>query len=140
VTFQVAAAGTAPLAYQWSFNGTNLAGATAGTLLLTNVQPAQAGSYAVVITNVAGSVTSSAASLAVLPAGAIISISLSVGAGVSITFPSQAGLNYVLEYKTALDDPAWTPLLPAMTATSGSMVLQDTNTPAASRYYRVLRE
>ena len=96
--FTVTATGTAPLVYQWAFGGTNLAGATADTLLLTNVEPAQAGSYSVVITNVAGSVTSSVASLIVLPTGAIISISLSVGAEVSITFPSVAGAGYVLEY------------------------------------------
>ena len=43
VTFQVAATGTAPLAYQWRFNGTNLAGASGTSLTLTNVQAAQAG-------------------------------------------------------------------------------------------------
>ena len=140
VTFQVAATGTAPLGYQWTFNDTPLTGASADTLLLAAVQPAQAGSYAVVITNTAGSVTSSAASLTVSPASAIISISLSVGAGVSITFPSVAGVSYVLDYKDSLDDPAWTPLPPATTATGSVMVLPDTNTPTASRYYRVRRE
>jgi uncharacterized repeat protein (TIGR01451 family) len=79
-------------------------------------------------------------SLTVLPVGAIISISLSAGTGVSIAFPSQAGLNYVLEYKISLDDPTWTPLLPATAATGSVMALQDTNAPAASRYYRVRRE
>jgi hypothetical protein len=138
--FTVTATGTTPFVYQWAFDGTNLPGATAATLLLTNVAPAEAGSYAVVITNAAGSVTSLVASLTVLPAGAPISIGLSAGAGVSISFLSQTGLNYVLEYKNSLDDPAWTPLPPATAATNGAMVLQDTNTPTASRYYRVLRE
>ena len=74
-----------------------------------------------------------------IPAGATIGISLSPGTGVSINFPSQAGFNYVLEYKNALNDPAWTPL-PAVAGTGGVMVLQDTNAPVASRYYRVLRQ
>jgi hypothetical protein len=134
------AAGTMPLVYQWAFDGTNLAGATANTLLLTNVEPSQAGGYAVVITNVAGSATSSVASLTVLPTGTIISISLSVGAEVSITFPSVAGVSYALEYKDSLDDPAWTALPPATTATGSVLVLQDTNTPTAGRYYRVRLE
>jgi hypothetical protein len=138
--FSVTATGTASLGYQWAFDGTNLAGATADTLLLTNVEAAQAGSYAVVITNVAGSVTSLVASLTVAPAGAIISISLSAGTGVSIAFPSVAGLSYVLDYKNSLDDPTWTPLPPATTAAGSALVLQDTNTPTASRYYRVRRE
>ena len=65
------ATGTTPLVYQWAFEGTNLAGATADTLLLTNVAPSQAGGYAVVITNVAGALTSLLASLAVLVPPAI---------------------------------------------------------------------
>jgi uncharacterized repeat protein (TIGR01451 family) len=139
-SFTVTATGTTPLVYQWVFDGTNLAGATADTLLLTNVQPSQGGSYAVVITNVVGSLTSSVANLTVLPSEAVISLTWLGGAGVSITFPSPAGLNYVLEYKDSLDDPAWTLLTPAMATTNGVMVLQDTNTPTASRFYRVLRE
>ena len=64
VTFQVTTT-VHPLADQWALNGTNLAGATTDTVPLTNVQPAQAGSYAVVITNMAGSITSGVASLTV---------------------------------------------------------------------------
>ena len=51
VTFQVAASGTAPLRYQWTFRGTNLAAGTTNSLLLSNVQMPQAGGYAVVVTN-----------------------------------------------------------------------------------------
>jgi uncharacterized repeat protein (TIGR01451 family) len=139
VTFRVTTTGTSPLAYQWAFNGTNLTGATTNTLLLTNVQPIQAGSYAVVITNMAGSITSGVASLTVLVPIAISSVSLASPA-VSITFPSEAGLSYLLEYKTFLDDPTWTPLSPAVPGTGGVMTLQDTNPPADSRYYRLRSE
>jgi len=65
-TFSVAATGTPPLNYQWFFCGTNIAGATANPFTLANVQLTNAGNYSVVITNIAGSVTSSAASLTVL--------------------------------------------------------------------------
>jgi len=64
--FAVTATGTAPLSYQWSFNHTNLLGATNATLVLPNVQPAQAGSYAVVVSNIVGSTNSLAALLTVL--------------------------------------------------------------------------
>jgi uncharacterized repeat protein (TIGR01451 family) len=136
VTFQVTAAGTAPLIYQWVFAGTNLAGATTDTLLLTNVQPSQAGTYAVVITNVAGSITSSVASLTVLVPITMSGVSLASPA-ISISFPSETGLSYFLEYKNLLSDPAWTPLSVAVPGTGGVMTLQDTNTPVASRYYRL---
>ena len=63
VTLGVTAAGTGPLAYQWQFNGANLAGATAATLMLVNLTATNAGAYRVVVTNGAGSATSAAADL-----------------------------------------------------------------------------
>ena len=68
VTFSVAASGTAPLSYQWRKDGTNLAGATTNTCSLAGAQSSDAGSYTVVVTNTAGSVTSAAAILTVNPA------------------------------------------------------------------------
>ena len=65
--FTVAAVGTKPFAYQWSFNQTNLDGMTNATLTLTDVQFDQAGAYAVVITNIYGSTQSSNANLMVIP-------------------------------------------------------------------------
>lgn len=65
-TFSVTATGSPPLSYQWLFSGTNLAGATTNPFTLANVQLTNAGNYSVVITNLVGSVTSSAASLTVL--------------------------------------------------------------------------
>jgi hypothetical protein len=69
VTFRSEAGGTSPLTYQWLFNGTNArTGLTADpTLRLTNVQPAQAGPYAVVAANLAGAVTSPPVMLSVIP-------------------------------------------------------------------------
>ena len=64
--FTVTAGGTAPLAYQWYFNGANIAGATNPLLVLGNVQLTNTGTYYVVVTNLAGSVTSSNAHLAVV--------------------------------------------------------------------------
>ena len=65
VTFSVAVGGTRPLSYQWSFGGSALDGATNASLTLTNVQFSQAGNYSVVITNVAGTASSSNATLSV---------------------------------------------------------------------------
>jgi hypothetical protein len=49
-----------PVGYQWQWNGTNIAGATASSLVLTNVQPTNTGTYNVVITNFIGTNISSA--------------------------------------------------------------------------------
>ena len=64
-TFSVVAGGTQPIFYQWSFNGTNILGATNTLLTLTNVQFTTAGNYAVVVANAYGSVASSNALLTV---------------------------------------------------------------------------
>ncbi len=73
-TFSVAATGTPLLRYQWQFAAANLSGATQSTLVLTNVQPDQAGLYSVTIANAAGSITSSNATLIVGPQRAAVRI------------------------------------------------------------------
>ena len=62
-TFTVTADGAPPLVYRWFFAGAALPGATATNLVVTNVQSANFGNYWVVITNSAGAVTSTVASL-----------------------------------------------------------------------------
>ncbi len=62
-SFFVVAADTRALTYQWRFNGTNIGGATNDALLRQNVSTNNEGSYAVVLTNPSGSVTSAPALL-----------------------------------------------------------------------------
>lgn len=64
-TFTVAATGTAPLSYQWTWNGSPIAGATDSTYSLPSVSVADAGTYAVTVSNGAGTVTSRGATLVV---------------------------------------------------------------------------
>jgi len=64
-SFTAVAAGTAPIGYQWSKNGTPISGATSPTLSLSNVQTADDGSYTVIASNSVGSVTSNPAQLTV---------------------------------------------------------------------------
>jgi hypothetical protein len=63
--FAVTATGTAPLQYQWLRNGTVINGETSPMLRLPAVSSANAGNYSVVVTNAAGSDTSTAATLTV---------------------------------------------------------------------------
>jgi hypothetical protein len=62
-SISVGVLGTPPFSYQWQFNSTNIPGATNFTLIATNVQAANLGNYGVVVTNIAGSIISSNASL-----------------------------------------------------------------------------
>ncbi|HEX4644257.1 MAG TPA: immunoglobulin domain-containing protein, partial [Verrucomicrobiae bacterium] len=88
VTFTVAATGTAPLGFQWRFNGANLSGATNPTLTLANVQPAQAGSYSVRVSNPYGSAQSGNAQLTVNVPALITNqpMSLATAAGSTVSF------------------------------------------------------
>ena len=100
-TFTVEATGTAPLAYQWQLNGTNLAGATDSTLNLASAQPSDAGSYSAVVSNALGSVTSSNAILTVVTPPVITAqpTDLTVAAGGNATFSVQATSLAPLEYR-----------------------------------------
>jgi len=94
-SFAVSASGTAPLAYQWYFNGGAIAGAVSSTLSLTNLQSGNAGNYTVTVSNSVGSVTSTPAILTVsapTSAPTITSQPLSqmVNANSSVTFSVMA--------------------------------------------------
>jgi hypothetical protein len=68
VTFTITATGAPTLAYQWAKDGVNILGALGSTYTLYNPQPADAGHYAVTVTNDFGTLTSSAAALTVVEA------------------------------------------------------------------------
>jgi alpha-tubulin suppressor-like RCC1 family protein len=63
----VAAVGAGPLTYQWQCNGTNIPNATKSTLQIASVGSSDTGLYSVVVSNRYGSVTSSGATLGVVP-------------------------------------------------------------------------
>jgi hypothetical protein len=63
-TFTVGAQGTDPISYQWRKNGSNIAGATNNSITLENVS-FETGDYDVLVTNPAGTTTSSKATLSI---------------------------------------------------------------------------
>jgi hypothetical protein len=66
--FNVNANGTGPLFYQWRKNGINIPGANASSYSILSVSTNDAGGFAVVITNLFGSITSLTATLTVTTA------------------------------------------------------------------------
>ncbi|MEO7298160.1 MAG: immunoglobulin domain-containing protein [Verrucomicrobiota bacterium] len=94
VTFAVIADGTAPLNYQWRFNGANLSdsarvsGSTNSTLTISNLANADAGNYDVIVMNPVGSVTSVVAVLTVLqpPTFTVQPVGRSIVLGLPTTF------------------------------------------------------
>src|SRR5688572_850198 len=67
-SFSVTATGTAPLNYQWRKNTANINGATSSTYVIPSATESDEGTYSVVVSNSAGSVTSNDATLTVNPA------------------------------------------------------------------------
>ena len=66
-TFAVTASSYPALFYQWTFNNTNLPGATSSTLVISNVLLANLGDYAVLVANGYASNTSATATLSMSP-------------------------------------------------------------------------
>src|SRR5208282_1860990 len=104
-TFTVAAAGTAPLSYQWQKNGVNIAGATAASYTTPVTTTGNSGStFDVVVSNTAGSVTSNAATLtvnaaAVAPTITTQPVNQTVTAGQTATFTVVAAGTAPLSYQ-----------------------------------------
>ncbi len=104
--FRVTAVGDEPLAYQWQKNVVDLAGETNTTLVLSNVQTADAGEYRVIVTNSTGSATSDIARLVVVSPPTIISQpkDRAVAAGAAVSFNVMASGTVPLRYQWRLGE------------------------------------
>ncbi len=105
--FTVVAGGTSPLNYQWSFNATNLVGATNATLIIANVQTNQVGNYSVLVSSLYGSTNSVAVTLAInppLPSAGLLPFPLSANQRGAVTCLENPSYTYDIylppSYKT----------------------------------------
>lgn len=94
-TLTAGVTGTPPLTYQWMKDGAAIAGATSASLSIASATAADAGSYAVKVTNAYGTATSTAGALTVTTAtipATLIShpTDLTANAGQSATFSAAA--------------------------------------------------
>jgi hypothetical protein len=141
VVFSVVSSGTAPFGYQWIFNSTNLIGATNATLTLNNVDTNNAGTYAVMVTNVAGGITSSNATLTVNVPPNITTppVSQTVTAGQNATFNVVASGTGPLFYQWSFSGTnlvgatnAWLTVTNVQMAQAGSYTIQVTNSAGSA--------
>jgi hypothetical protein len=135
-TFAATATGTAPLAYQWWFNGTNALTSTSATLTLTNVQLMNAGGYHVVVTNNYGRATSLVARLSVALPPLFQSVSVRNGT-LTMTWNGATGFTYLLQYKTNLAQLYWSNSSSPIFATNNLVTGYDALSPDRQRFYRV---
>ena len=135
-TFTVGYTGTPPLAFQWRRNDIGIPGATSPTLVINNVQSANAGTYTVRISNSLNSVTSDPAMLTAVSGqfSAITVTTNGVQVNVQVNVQGEAGGNYIIE--TSSDLNQWDPLA---TLLNNPQTWQFTDTTAGSIGYRFYR-
>ncbi len=137
VTFSVAPTGTAPFTYQWTFDGTNISGATNSLFSLTAVQTTNAGNYAVVVSNVVGSVISTPAILTVTVRPFQLGAATTFANGnVQLVFSGAPGSQYVIQASSNLVD--WLPLATLLDSTNPVTYLDTNAMPLVNRFYRVV--
>lgn len=145
VTLSVGVSGTPPLTYRWWKDGNPIIAPNSASLVMLSAVRTNSGIYSLIITNVAGNVTSSNATLEVrvpqllgapvfLPDGTIQFSASDVGGGM----PSSDELvNFEVQASTNLLD--WVTLPGSLSISNGLFLLQDAgaaNYP--SRYYRIV--
>jgi len=80
VVLAVATTGFPQPSFQWLKFGAPIAGATTSTLILASVSKADAASYAIVVSNTAGSITSQLTSVLVTPSNSLSNLSIRTAA------------------------------------------------------------
>jgi hypothetical protein len=153
-TLAVIATGTAPLSYQWQVNGTNLmnghangatiSGTTNNVLTISNVQTNNSSTnYTVVVTNFAGSVTSSVAALTVQAAPLITMqptpTNQSIAVGSNATFTVTAVGTVPLHYQWQKDGANLTNAAGHISgATTNVLTINNAQTTDSSTNYTVI--
>jgi uncharacterized repeat protein (TIGR03803 family) len=137
--FSVSVSGTAPFGYHWRFNGTSLLNATNATYAIQAVGATNTGNYSVVVTNLAGSATSSNAFLTVIVPP---TLALQLWAGYPLlNLSGMLSSNFVVQYSTNLVGSNWMNLLSLTNLPSSPYLFLD---PAGdgepARFYRAFMQ
>lgn len=145
VGFSVTAVGLSPYYYKWFFNNSAIPAATSSVLNLTNVNRTKSGLYFVVVTNEAGSFTSTNALLHVLVPQKLQALTQGSNGKWFLNFNDADGAllttnelgDFEVQFSTNLTQ--WTSFTNAFTLTNGIIYFTEPNsnsTPA--RFFRVL--
>jgi hypothetical protein len=140
-TFTVAVdSSTTNIFYQWQKNGIDIAGANTATYTTPVLAAGDDADYRVIVSAPGATAqTSAAAHLTVggviTPIAATIKNATATGGAIHFAFSTQVGVNYTVEYKTALTDANWT-TLQNVTGTGADAAVDD-NVTVGARFYRI---
>ena len=125
-TFTVIAEGYG-LSYQWTFNGKDIAGANLPVYMIPAAEAGNVGSYAVKVSNKAGSVTSQSAMLWLN--------NLQMYAGVEVYGP--VGAKFTVWYKDDAESGEWKKLTTSTVSGSPTVVIDYDSPKNTKRFYKV---
>jgi hypothetical protein len=138
VILVVRARSRVPTAYQWRWNGMELAGATNATLVIPVFQSANAGSYSCVVSNFAGVVASAEAVLSVENVEALRLLGRHLATGAfSVSISGNAASNAVLQVSTDLVN--WLPIFTNLKSAAEIEFVDPGATPYPWRFYRAVK-
>ena len=130
----VASTTTGVTNYKWFKDGVLIAGATSATLTVANFQAASAGTYYVVVGDGTNFAASQASKVTLATAPKITPV-LS-GSTLNLSFPSQVGPTYYMEWKGELTNGVWNPLS-TNSGTGSTITVPDGPVTDPARFYRV---
>lgn len=137
LTLSAGVAGTGPIGYQWQFNGDDIPGATAATLVVNNITAANAGAYWVAAYNTTGWVRSALANVTLSGGGTGGPATLTYRVDTAtrelvITVTGTPGASYKVQ--SSEDFFAWTDVLPTVVSPGEVRV----PIAAVPRFYRAI--
>jgi hypothetical protein len=130
-----AVTGNGPLYYQWRRNGIPLIEATNATLILSNVLPAQAGLYDILVSGGSG--------VAISPASPVALFGIQTATSQTQLMPLLSvdcapGAQFRLEYTGDLEATNWTMLTPVAMTSPQYWFVDSPFTNAPQRFYRLV--
>ena len=137
VTFTGNATGATPFTYQWTFNGANISGATNSSYFLAAVQTTNSGNYAVVVSNIVGSVISLPAPLTVtVRPFQFTPLTYFTNGNFQLAFNGAVGSHYTIETSSNL--VTWQPLITLLDNANPVTCLDTNSTHFNNRFYRIV--
>ena len=136
VELNVIASGQGPISYQWEKNGLEIIGATNSSLVMASAQASDSGSYSVRVSNAVELTISVPATVTVDVLNPSFTVPSINGNQLILSWSSRIGRQYLLQFKSDLNEPIWTDIA---TNTAVSTTTSVTNTVGTGAgYYRAI--
>ena len=139
--FEVTAAATGPVTYQWRKNGSDISGATSSMLILDEIDGSDAGNYTVLLRRGTASVTTGLAMLAVVDSSATPEFKvtrMTMNPDLTVSFEMDGGLDATVLVYASADLQSWS-LISSQTNSTGTIQVSDpASVGQTKRFYKIV--